>query len=160
MDNNPYGFYNDHASFCTVGIGHLVAKKSCADIDKLPPSSPIKQAKDKVAWVKTKVDADKLKRQGLVRYVSLVNSNVKVKLTQEQFDALVSLAFNIESAVDANTSTLMKNINSGNCDPATITADFKAYNKITDPNTKKKIESPALTQRRIKEADIFNYGRY
>ena len=70
------------------------------------------------------------------------------------------IGFNIESAVDARTSTLMKNINSGKCDPATITSDFRAYNKITDPNTKKKIESPALTQRRIKEADIFNYGRY
>jgi len=160
MDNNPYGFYNDHAGLCTVGIGHLVAKKSCADIDKLPPSSPIKQSKDKVGWVKAKVDADKLKRQDLVRYVNLVNNNVKVKLTQEQFDALVSLAFNIESAIDARTSTLMKNINSGKCDPATITSDFRAYDKITDPNTKKKIESPGLTQRRIKEANIFNYGRY
>lgn len=108
MDNNPYGFYNDQAGFCTVGIGHFVAKKSCADIDKLPPSSPIKQSKDKVGWVKAKVDADKLKRQDLVRYVNLVNNNVKVKLTQEQFDALVSLAFNIESAIDAGTSTLIR----------------------------------------------------
>jgi lysozyme len=160
MDNNSYGFYNDHAGYCTIGVGHLVGKKSCADIDRLPPGSPIKQSKEKVAWVKSKADADNLKKQDLVRYVNLVNSNVKVKLTQEQFDALVSLAFNIESAVDASTSTLMKHINSGNCDPASIASDFRAYNKITDPNTKKKIESPALTERRIKEANIFNYGIY
>lgn len=138
MDNNSYGFYNDHAGYWTVGIGHLVAKKSCADIGRLLTSSPIKKSKDKVAWVKSKADADELKKQDLVRYVNLVNANVKVKLTQDQFDALVSLAFNIESAVDASTSTLMKHINSGKCDPTTIASDFRAYNKITDPNTKKK----------------------
>lgn len=163
MDSNPYGFYNDIAGYCTVGIGHLVDKVNttpnkldCASIDKLPPSNPIKQHKDDVSWVKDKNDAYQLKSQDLPNYEKIINDNAQVQLTQEQFDALVSLAFNTEVGGKA----VLKLINTGNCDPAAIASKFGEYNKITDKKTGQKVPNKGLTDRRTQEADIFNYGKY
>ena len=81
MDSvTPYGFYNDQAGFCTVGIGHLVAGRvDCASIDNDPALKP---KKDNLAWVKNKDDAYNLKSQDLPIYEGPVNRNSKVQLTQ------------------------------------------------------------------------------
>jgi len=135
-----------------VGIGHLVnGNHDCASIDNDPT---LKQKKDKVAWVKTKEDAYKLKSQDLPDYEGLVNRNSKVQLNQHQFDALVSLAFNVKTGVIPPGSSLMNLINSGNCDPAEIEAKFKMWNKSGGKTLQ------GLIDRRTREAAVFNYGRY
>jgi GH24 family phage-related lysozyme (muramidase) len=93
----------------------------------------------------------------LPTYEKIVNNNAKVQLTQEQFDALVSLALNAgESAV----MDLLILINAGNCDPADIANAFAKGNNITDNNIGKKVPNEGLTDRRAQEAAIFNFARY
>jgi len=78
--------------------------------------------------------------------MSLVNDNAKVQLTRRLL-YLWHLILNLQ---------LIKYINSWNCDPVTITDDFKAYNKITNQATKKKVESPSLSQLGIKKSPIYS----
>jgi GH24 family phage-related lysozyme (muramidase) len=146
-----YGFYNDQGGFCTVGIGHLVARVDCASIDNDPALKP---KKDSLAWVKNRDDAYKLKSQDLPTYEAPVNRNSKVQLTQQQFDALVSFTFNLGPGIIKPDSGLMGLINSGNCDPAAIEAKFKEYRNING------VPSQGLENRRAAEAAIFAYGRY
>ncbi len=70
--------------------------------------------------------ADRLLKTGLVSYENDVLKIVKVKLTQGQFDALVSLAYNIGSRV-LSTSTLLKKLNAGDIKGAAD--EFLRWNK-------------------------------
>ncbi|MGG7931354.1 lysozyme [Klebsiella aerogenes] len=70
--------------------------------------------------------ADRLLKTGLVSYESDVLKIVKVKLTQGQFDALVSFAYNIGSRA-LSTSTLLKKLNAGDIKGAAD--EFLRWNK-------------------------------
>ena len=61
----------------------------------------------------TQQQAELLLSQTLVEYEDAVNSLVKVKLTQNQFDALVDFAYNCGIG-NLKKSTLLKLLNSGN----------------------------------------------
>jgi lysozyme len=85
-------------------------------------------------------------------YVNAVNKGVKVALTQNQFDALVSFIYNVGTGA-VISSTLFKMLNAGNYQGA---ADqFLLWNKITDPKTGKKVPSKTLTNRREQERELF-----
>lgn len=56
--------------------------------------------------------ADRLLKCGVVQYEQGVNQLVKVKLTQGQFDALVSFAYNL-GLRSLSTSTLLRKLNAG-----------------------------------------------
>ncbi|HBR6834642.1 lysozyme [Klebsiella aerogenes] len=70
--------------------------------------------------------ADRLLKTGLVSYENDVLKIVKVKLTQGQFDALVSFAYNIGSRA-LSTSTLLKKLNAGDIKGAAD--EFLRWNK-------------------------------
>ncbi|MDT4321834.1 lysozyme [Klebsiella aerogenes] len=70
--------------------------------------------------------ADRLLKAGLVSYENDVLKIVKVKLTQGQFDALVSFAYNIGSRA-LSTSTLLKKLNAGDIKGAAD--EFLRWNK-------------------------------
>ncbi|WP_154023036.1 lysozyme [Klebsiella oxytoca] len=70
--------------------------------------------------------ADRLLKAGLVSYESDVLKLVKVKLTQNQFDALVSFAYNVGSRA-LSTSTLLKKLNAG--DNKGAADEFLRWNK-------------------------------
>jgi len=70
--------------------------------------------------------ADRLLKTGLVSYEKDVLKIVKVKLTQGQFDALVSFAYNIGSRA-LSTSTLLKKLNAGDIKGAAD--EFLRWNK-------------------------------
>ncbi|KTJ36768.1 muraminidase [Klebsiella aerogenes] len=70
--------------------------------------------------------ADRLLKIGLVGYENDVLKIVKVKLTQGQFDALVSFAYNIGSRA-LSTSTLLKKLNAGDIKDAAD--EFLRWNK-------------------------------
>ncbi len=99
-------------------------------------------------------------KNDLKPFIHAVNQNVHgVALNQDEFDALVSLVFNI--GIDHfKHSSLLKEINKGKYrdgDSArdrkaaidTIEADFLMWNKS------KKVVVPGLTKRRQAEADLF-----
>ena len=90
--------------------------------------------------------AERLLRSGLVSYESDVSKLVKVKLTQGQFDALVSFAYNL-GARALSTSTLLQKLNAG--DYAGAADEFPRWNKAGGK------ELPGLTQRREAERALF-----
>jgi GH24 family phage-related lysozyme (muramidase)/LysM repeat protein len=77
-------YYDDSKGFCTVGWGHLIGRQSCAslgytaNVDKIP-----------VAAAQAYFESDVLVHEGYVKEA------ITVPLFQYEFDALVSLAFNV-----------------------------------------------------------------
>ena len=122
----------------TIGYGHLIAE---SDWQKY--STPI-----------TESDALTLFNSDLVPFVSLIRQNVKVPLTQQQFDALVLLVFNIGD--NFKFSSVLKLIN----DPTAITSysslelAWKAWNKSQGEVMK------GLNNRRNSEWNIYTKGIY
>ncbi|KMK13555.1 muraminidase [Pluralibacter gergoviae] len=90
--------------------------------------------------------ADRLLRTGIVSYDQAVNKMLKVKVTQNQYDALVSLAYNIGTR-SLSTSTLMKKLNAGDCSGAAD--EFLRWNKSGGK------VMPGLTNRRKAEQEVF-----
>ncbi|MEB0362125.1 lysozyme [Citrobacter freundii] len=70
--------------------------------------------------------ADRLLKTGLVSYENDVLKMAKVKLTQGQFDALVSFAYNVGSRA-LSTSTLLRKLNNGDVNGAAD--EFLRWNK-------------------------------
>jgi lysozyme len=94
----------------------------------------------------SQAQAERLLRCGVVQYEQAVSRVVRVPLTQNQFDALVSLAYNI-GPLAFSTSTLVRMLNAGNYTGA---ADqFLRWNK-----SGKKI-LPGLVARRGAERELF-----
>jgi lysozyme len=88
----------------------------------------------------------------LKEYEDTINKHVKVELTQNQFDSLVSITYNVGTGIMQNT-TLIKKLNAG--DFAGAADQFLAWDKITDPHTQKKIVNKTLVKRRLIERDNF-----
>ena len=61
----------------------------------------------------TEAKADELLRKDLEKFENYVNKYVKVQLTQEMFDSLVSFSFNVGGG-NLQSSTLLKKLNVGN----------------------------------------------
>jgi len=89
--------YKDAAGLPTIGVGHLIQKGE--DFSKGI----------------THDQAFELLKKDLVRFERVVNTYVKVPLTQNQFDALVAFAFNTGVAA-FKSSTLLKKLNAGDYD--------------------------------------------
>ncbi len=122
--------YLDAVNKLTVGVGHLV----------LPGESY------KLNQKITREESTRLLQKDLQRFENCVNKNVQVPITQNQFDALVSFAFNVgESAL--KRSSVLKNLN--NRKPAHAADSFLAWNKAGGRVL------PGLTRRRKAERDLF-----
>jgi len=81
------------------------------------------------------------------KFAADVDKLIKSKLTQNQFNALVSFAFNL-GITALGRSTLLKKVNINPTDP-TIAAEFAKWNKAGG-----KILN-GLTKRRAKEAKLY-----
>ena len=101
--------------------------------------------------LKSRADADQLFLVTLRYFASEVNRLVKVELTQNQFDALVSLVYNIGVAGFAG-STLLRKLNAGNYIGA---ADqFLVWHKSRKNGVL--VVNEVLVNRRIQERALFN----
>lgn len=90
--------YYDSAGVCTIGYGTTI----------YPNRNPV-QTNDRCTIEQAKA----FMHHDLARFEKAVSSSVKVALTQNQFDALVSLTYNIGIGAFKN-STLLKLLNQGN----------------------------------------------
>jgi len=91
----------------------------------------------------------------LQRFEDGVDKAVKVDLTDNQFGALVSFAFNI--GVSAfRSSTLLKKLNKG--DYASVPSELARWNKSTVNG--KKVVVPGLSNRRAAEAGLWATGEF
>ena len=86
-------------------------------------------------------------KHSLLYFERVVNRLVSVTLTQSQFDALVSLCYNIGEG-NFQRSTLLKMVN----DSPNILSQFLEYNKASGK------VSEGLTQRRRAEAKMYESG--
>jgi len=75
-------------------------------------------------------------------------------VTQNQFDALVSLCFNIGTA-GFSKSSVLRLANAGTTNATTIKTAFGAWNKVTNPQTKQLEPNKGLTLRRAREAALY-----
>jgi lysozyme len=134
--------YDDAAGLPTIGVGHLLTQ------DELD-SGTIEingQAVEYRHGLSDRQVLDLLARD-LVGFEKAVDKAVQVPLSQNQFDALVSFAFNVgTSAFDK--STLLKVLNQGQYDqvPGQMRRWVKAGGKTVD----------GLVNRREKEIALWN----
>lgn len=94
----------------------------------------------------TEAEAEELLRQDLEKFEDCVNAYVSVPITQSQFDALVSFAFNVGCGA-LKSSTLLRLLNNGDTEAAA--AQFGRWNKAAGRVL------AGLTRRRGAERDLF-----
>lgn len=124
--------YGDSAGNPTIGYGHL-----------------IREGEDFSTGI-TKDEASALLAQDVEMAVGAVNANLKVKIWQNEFDALVDFTYNLGEKNLAN-SALLSNINAGQ---AVTASDFTDYNHAGSRIV------PGLTTRRTDEFILFSKGDY
>lgn len=115
----------------TIGYGHVIVDSERATLWDVEL---------------TEDQATKLLMKDLVRFEDAVSAMVAVPLTQGQFDALVSFAYNLGEA-KLRSSTLLKLLNAGDYDGAR-----KQINRWVYSNGKK---LEGLIRRRARETEMF-----
>jgi len=154
--NIPYAYYCQ-ANVKTIGIGMVIkylSKKQLALLEKVQ-FNEVKQfgqilpavESDNTVYTISKPSCEKILKEKLITFENAVSSSIKVSITQNQFDALVSFTFNVGIA-RFKKSTLLKKVNI-KADDKTITKWFSVYNKA-----KGKV-LPVLTNRRKREVKLF-----
>ncbi|PQK86771.1 lysozyme [Pantoea ananatis] len=118
--------YRDSVGIPTIGYGHTSGVK--------------------MGDVITCEQADKYLREDLLLAELTINTNVKVKLTQNQFDALASFVFNLGSG-NFVKSTLLKKLNAGD-----FAAAADEFGKWVNAGGKK---LAGLVKRRAAEREVF-----
>ena len=130
--------YRDVAGVWTIGYGST----------RYHDGRPVKPG-DKLT---SEVQASAIFVNTLGQYEDAVNSYVKVPLTQDQFDALVSFTYN-EGTYALKESTLLRKLNAKDYQGAA--GQLLVWNKITDPHTGQKVVCDTLTERRTAERHLF-----
>jgi lysozyme len=123
-----------HTGDWTIGYGHKTTQDA----------APVTEAEAEVTLAKDVQGA-----------VNAVNGGLSVSVTQSQFDALVSLAFNAGSRSVASDHQMMQAVNAGNV----TEANFTAYRYIHDGDGMP-IVSPGLLRRREDEYEMYSEGKY
>ena len=134
--------YNDPGNHCTIGVGHLVHTGPC---DGRASETPFANGL-------TEEEALELFRNDVTTYEQTVRELVQVPLTQNQFDALVSLTYNIGPGGFAD-SHVLENLNAGNYDaiPDSFREHVHAFHGPV---------LPGLVRRREEEIKLFMDGTY
>jgi lysozyme len=134
--------YLDAAGLCTLGIGHLLTKSELTSGKMYIGGEAILYSQGL-----THEQIDQLLIQDLQSPVDCVNSCVKVELTQNQFDCLVSFAYNCGNGAFQN-STLLKLLNKGGYDqvPTQLLRWVHADGKVCQ----------GLINRREREIELWN----
>jgi GH24 family phage-related lysozyme (muramidase)/LysM repeat protein len=132
--------YDDSEDFCTIGWGHLIARKNCSSIKN---ENFFKEFKEGI----TQSEADTLLLNDIKATEQVVKDRVQVPMFQHEYDALVSLIFNLGSF--KKCPKLLSRLNtkdySGCCDE---------FADITNGST------PGLVSRRSAEMKIFRNKVY
>ncbi len=133
-EGNKLTAYRDSVNVLTIGVGHT----SAAGAPTVTAGMSI-----------TPHQSDEILTRDLAKFEAAVNGAVKVLLAQHEFDALVSLAFNIGGGAFAK-STLVKKLNAG--DRAGAANAFLSWDKAGGKTLK------GLTIRRQAERAQFLKG--
>ena len=133
--------YLDSAGLSTIGVGHLImtpVDKHLTEVTGKDPRVIVKLTDDEVL---------KLLQLDVAIFERLINEEVKVELTQNQFDALVAFVFNVGAGA-FKKSTLLRKLNEEK--PKEVLAEFLKW-----VNAGKKYIK-GLYVVRVAESKIFN----
>jgi lysozyme len=133
------GWYRCSAGRPTIGYGHVILAG-----EQHYYTARLTEAE---ASALLRADVDK-------KYGAHVANRVHRDVTQHQFDALVSLCYNIGTG-GFDKSSVLALTNAGTTSPTVIKTAFGLWNKITDPKTKARVASAGLTARRAREAALY-----
>jgi lysozyme len=123
----------------TIGYGHVI----------LPNEAHLNTA------TLTEAQANALLQQDVDReYGAHVAKRVHRDVSQHQFDAMVSLTYNIGTE-GFDQSSVLALANAGTTSADVIKRAFGLWNKVTDPQTKVKRVNAGLTARRAREAALY-----
>jgi len=125
--------YHDAVGYPTIGVGHLLSKVKWEDLYKYPAI--------------TLHAAHELHKRDLDKFAVGVMRLLKISVSDNQFGALVSLAFNIGLG-NLQASTLMRKLNR-NEQLIDIADEFLKWNKAGGKVLR------GLTRRRIAERNLF-----
>jgi lysozyme len=137
--------YSDSAGLATIGVGHCLTHQeyTSAVIHIDGEATPYKTGI-------TLLQAMNLLAQDVIPAQDAVNQGIKLPMTQNQFDALVSFCFNIGKA-GFNSSSALADFNQA--DLTDIPDDMAKWNKITVNGVH--VVDAGLVKRRAKEAVLF-----
>ncbi len=124
--------YLDSVGVVTIGFG--ATKSEIPGLSLSHPDITMKEALE-------------LFHVGIKKYETAINKALHVQVTQEQFDALVSICYNIGTG-GASGSTFMKRINAGD-NLQSIKQSIMMWCKPKE-----------ITARRAKEALLYTEGKY
>jgi len=126
--------YRDSVGVWTIGYGHT----SMAGPPKVTPNMTI-----------TKAQGEAILKKDLKKYEKAVNDYVRVQLTQEQFDALVSFCYNVGPG-NFKKSSVLRYVNARKFDdvPSRLMLWNKAGGKVLR----------GLTRRRAAEGELWSSG--
>lgn len=132
--------YDDSEGFCSIGWGHLIRRQSC---DSIRDEADFKEYKNGI----NQISADQIFLEDIKYTEGIVKSRIQVPLHQHEYDALVSLVFNMGSF--RKCPKLLSKLNTkdynGCCDE---------FADITNKGT------PGLIKRRNCEMKIFRNNLY
>jgi len=126
--------YRDSVGVWTIGYGHT----SMAGSPKVTPNMTI-----------TKAQGEAILKKDLKKYEKAVNDYVRVQLTQEQFDALVSFCYNVGPG-NFKKSSVLRYVNARRFEdvPSRLMIWNKAGGKVLR----------GLTRRRAAEGELWSSG--
>lgn len=110
-EGNKLKAYQDSVGIWTIGVGHTAAAG---------------EPHPKAGMTITAAQSDEILTRDLAKFEKTVNDAIKVQMGQNEFDAMVSLAFNIGGGAFAKSSVVRK-FNAG--DRAGAADSFLLWNK-------------------------------
>lgn len=121
--------YNDGRGFATIGVGHLIRRgPTVPEDDPITHTEALELLAKDVAWAET-----------------VVNEQVRVQLTQNQFDAIVDFVFNLGGPVFTKSSVLSAlNNNDFGAATASLLKYIYAGGKIEEGLVKRRAAEIAL----------------
>ncbi len=131
--------YNNPAGNAAIGYGHLLHDGNVDASDHANYPNPIDQAQ-----------ATALLTQDTAAAVGAVNNDVKVTLTQDQFDAMVDFTYNEGTDAFAK-SALLKDLNNGKFGQVPAQLDQWVYGTVAGNQE----VIPGLVDRRNDESNLF-----
>jgi lysozyme len=134
--------YNDPSRYSTVGYGHLIAMRPVNDNDR----GDVWVTGQRTPGRLSQPEAMRLLRADLGDYEAGVMHAVTRRITQGQFDALVSFAFNVGVGA-LRGSTLLRRLNAG--DAAGAANEFQRWSMSAGRRL------PGLVRRRAAERALF-----
>ena len=138
--------YLDAAGIWTIGYGHVIRPHEKKTLTRLTEPQ---------AELLLDQDCDPVEL-----YLGAIQRNFKTRLSQQQFDGLVSLAFNIGLRA-FEESTLLRRVRAGDFDGAAAEFDRWIYITKKGPDgVKRKLRSRGLINRRRMDRAIFERGDY